>query len=322
MAQEPTISQLMIRYPFSPHSRRFFEMLPVQESFASEQVLGQAELRLLTAIGKISRYEPHISELTEFSSFFVAVLVAGQDAYLTQKFAEREGDSARRFFLKERPTEKPTIFRECFGVRVDAGGKQHDYGVGVEDYLSVFARFELGRIPRWRLANQPLSMGVVRLGDNGFNDLFGALAERAIADGVKNVRRGQFPRELVGVRDRIVPHLPPQMPKPKTGFLYIDELLKHPVSDGRHRFTWLVLAPYLVNVKNLGDEEAIEKIQSFVSAKGEPRGIKRFIEYNVKRVKRNGLMPPSLNKLRMEHPDLYALLPSEITQRFRGKQSS
>jgi len=45
--------------------------------------------------------------------------------------------------------------------------------------------------------------------------------------------------------------------------------------------------------------------------------MKRFIEYNVKRAKRNGLMPPTLSKLKAEHPDIYALLPKEMTQRYR-----
>jgi hypothetical protein len=42
------------------------------------------------------------------------------------------------------------------------------------------------------------------------------------------------------------------------------------------------------------------------------RAMKRFVEYNVRRAKRNGLMPPTLNKLKAEHPDLYVLLPKEV----------
>ena len=45
--------------------------------------------------------------------------------------------------------------------------------------------------------------------------------------------------------------------------------------------------------------------------------MKRFIEYNVKRAKRNGLMPPTLIKLKSEHPDIYSLLPREIVQKYK-----
>ena len=76
----------MVRYPFTPFSRRFFDKLPIEESFSSSEVLRQAENRLLSSIGRV-RYEPHMSELIEFSSFFVAALVASQELYLGQNFA-------------------------------------------------------------------------------------------------------------------------------------------------------------------------------------------------------------------------------------------
>lgn len=87
----------MVRYPFTPQSRKFFEKLPIEESFSSAEVLRQAEVRLLNAIGRVG-YETHLSELIEFSSFFVAALVASQDTYLGQKFAEREGEHAKKVF--------------------------------------------------------------------------------------------------------------------------------------------------------------------------------------------------------------------------------
>jgi len=40
--------------------------------------------------------------------------------------------------------------------------------------------------------------------------------------------------------------------KPK--YKWIEHLLVSPVDDGRHRLLWLVIAPYLVNVKNLSLE--------------------------------------------------------------------
>ena len=103
-------------------------------------------------------------------------------------------------------------------------------------------------------------------------------------------------------------------PKPKTnkGYLYVEDLLAHPVSDGRHRLTWLVLAPYLVNVKKLDDEQAIEKIRAFVAAAGETSAMRRFVEYNVRRARRNGLLPPRFSTLKTEHPDIYWLLPKEV----------
>ena len=308
----------MVRYPFTPFSRRFFDKLSIEESFSSSEVLRQAENRLLNSIGRV-RYEPHMSELIEFSSFFVAALVASQEVYLGQKFARTESDSAKRLFIREKPIEKQVLLRDCFDVKLTRLGPEvtgYEYGMRVEDYLKATTHFEL-KSQFWRLVNRPLSNGVVYLAENGVNDLFGDLSEKMIYGGVKNLRKVPFPKQLTQVREALLPFLPPPVVKSTRGYLYVEDLLSHPVSDGRHRLTWLVLAPYLVNVKKLEEEQAVEKIRAFVSAKGETSAMKRFIEYNVKRAKRNGLMPPTLSKLKAEHPDIYALLPKEMTQRYR-----
>lgn len=311
----------MVRYPFTPVSRRFFDKLSIEESFSSVEVLRQAENRLLGALKRL-RYERHMSELIEFSSFFVSALVASQDPFLGQKFAEEESLRAKELFSTERPQDKALILRDCFEVSIARSETPtYAYSLPVMDYLSVTTKSEL-RSQRWKLVNRPLTNGTVFFTENDVNDFFGDLSEKMIYAGVKNLRKVTFPKQLIGIRDRIMPYLPPQRTKSTRGYVYIEELLKHPVSDGRHRLTWLVLAPYLVNVKNLEENEAIERIRSFVAAKGETSSMKRFIEYNVKRAKRNGLMPPTLTKLRAEHPDIYALLPREVVQRYKSPTSN
>ena len=306
----------MTRYPFTPVSRRFFERLSIEESFSSSEVLKQAQNRLLGAI-KRQRYEKHMSELIEFSSFFVSALVASQDQFLGQKFAEAESAAAKDLFTGERVQDKPAILKECFEVSLSrSDNPAYAFSLPVVDYLHAATKFEL-KSQRWKLVNRPLAKGVVYFTENDVNDFFGDLSEKMIYGGVKNLRKVAFPKQLVAMREEIVPYLPPQRTKSTRGFLYVEDLLKHPVADGRHRLTWLVLAPYLVNVKNLEVSEAVERIRAFVAAKGETSSMKRFIEYNVKRAKRNGLMPPTLMKLRAEHPDIYALLPREIVQRYR-----
>jgi hypothetical protein len=313
---DSVLSQLMVRYPFTPASRYFFERLSIEDSFSSAEVLRQAQHRLLGALKRL-RYERHMSELIEFSSFFVSALVASQDQFLGQKFAETEGNSAREHFASERPQDKPAILRECFNIAFSrSDDPRYGYSVPLMDYLKGASRFEL-RSQRWKLVNRPLADGIVYFTENDANDFFGELSEKMIHVGVRNLRKVAFPKQLVGMREELVPFLPPPRVKSTRGYLYIEDLLKQPVSDGRHRLTWLVLAPYMVNVKNLEESEAVDRIRAFVAAKGESSSMKRFIEYNVKRAKRNGLMPPTLGKLKSEHPDIYALLPRDIVQRYR-----
>ncbi len=307
------ISDLEIRYPFAPRSRRFFETVPVEEGLSSGEVVAHAEARLKYALGK-ARYEPHLSEETEFSSFFIAALVAGQDSFLTGVFAAKESERARESFVAEGTDQKTVVMAECFGIvvkRSSGEGPRALYSTGFAEYLMLVSKYELSKIPRWKLAQQALDRGTVYLSDNLLNELFTDAARGAIAEGARNLRRAAFPKQLVEVRDRVLRLAPPPKARSGKSYAYIEELLKHPTSDGRHRLIWLVLTPYLVNVKKMEDAEAFERMRAFVAVAGEGSDMKRFIQYNVRRAKRNGLMPPTLSKLKSEHPDLYALMPKE-----------
>jgi non-catalytic primase subunit PriX-like protein len=310
----PLLSDLELRYPFAPRSRKFFEAIPVEEGLASREVVGQTQSRLLSSLGR-ARYEPHISELVEFSSFFAAALVASQDGVLASRFSKKESERAKEFFMREDPRTKATTFAECFGVApgvVGEGDQRASYTMPFEGYLTLVSKHELGRKPEWKLARQELDRGTIRMTDNLLNDLFGDCALAAIAEGVRNLRRGSFPKQLLGVKNDVIQYVPSPKPRTNKGYLYVEDLLAHPVSDGRHRLVWLVLAPYLVNVKNLDDEAAIEKIRGFVAAAGETSAMRRFVEYNVRRARRNGLLPPTFSNLKTEHPDIYWLLPKEV----------
>ncbi len=310
----PQLSDLELRYPFAPRSRKFFEAIPVEEGLASREVVEQTESRLLGALGRV-KYEPHMSELIEFSSFFAAALVASQDSVLASRFSKKEAELAKQYFVREGPREKVFAISECFGAQfreADGGDGRPRYSVPFEGYLSLISKYELAKSPKWKLTRQALDGGVVFVSDNLLNDLFGDCAQAAVAEGVKNLRRAPFPKQLLEARNKVMQYVPVQRAKTGKGYLYVEDLLKHPVTDGRHRLVWLVLAPYLVNVKKVDDAEAIDKIRAFVSVGGETRDLKRFVEYNVRRARRNGLLPPTFSTIKAEHPDIYSLLPKEV----------
>lgn len=307
------LSDLELKYPFTPKSRGFFDSIPMEERLTSAEVVRQAEGRLMSALGR-GRYEPHLSELIEFSSFFAAALVASQDGYLVSKFARSEGERAKQFFVRETPKSKAATMEGCFATAVELledSGRASRYSVDFQDYLSLVARYELAKQPRWKLARQALQDGKVFMSDNLLNDFFGDCAQQVVAAGARNLRKAAFPKQLAEVRNVVMRYVPAQRTLQRKGYSYVESLLDHPVSDGRHRLVWMVLAPYLVNVKKLEEGEAIERIRAFVSVAGETADMRRFVEYNVRRARRNGLLPPTLSTLKSEHPDLYSLLPRE-----------
>ena len=310
----PLLSDLELRYPFAPRSRKFFESIPVEEGLASREVQEQTQSRLLSSLGR-SKYEANISELVEFSSFFAAALVASQDMVLTSKFSRKEAERAKEFFAAEEPKAKVEIVTECLGIALvldDLENGRASYSMTFESYLSLVSKYELAKNSKWKLARQELDGGIVYVSDNMLNDLFGDCSLAAIADGVRNLRKGPFPKQLLGVKAAVIQYVPSPKPRTNKGYLYVEDLLAHPVSDGRHRLVWLVLAPYLINVKKLDDDAAIEKIRAFVAAAGETSAMRRFVEYNVRRARRNGLLPPTFSTLKTEHPDIYWLLPKEV----------
>ena len=65
-----------------------------------------------------------------------------------------------------------------------------------------------------------------------------------------------------------------------------------------------------------------EPTRAFVAAAGETSAMRRFVEYNVRRARRNGLLPPTFATLKAEHPDVYWLLPKEVTAAEAEKRGS
>ncbi|HYB75764.1 MAG TPA: hypothetical protein VEC08_02285, partial [Nitrososphaerales archaeon] len=199
----PRLTELELGYPFIPQSRTFFESIPIEDGLASKEVIRQAESRLLNALGR-ARYEPHLSELVEFSSFFAAAIVASQDGYLTAKFASREGERSKGHFVGQSSGSKVAIVEACFGIHIgvhegegfELRQRQPSYSLNFEDYLALVAKAGLSKGSRWKLARQPLEGGIVYLSDNTLNDLFGECAQSAVAEGTKNLRRAVFPKSL------------------------------------------------------------------------------------------------------------------------------
>ena len=105
--------------------------------------------------------------------------------------------------------------------------------------------------------------------------------------------------------------------RPIKGYRWIERLLLHPVDDGRHRLLWLVIAPYLVNVKKLSLNETKQKALEYLRACNEVKpidgNIVRLVDYYVDYAYRKRLRPISLRNLRTKFPDLYEIIKKAST---------
>jgi hypothetical protein len=87
---------------------------------------------------------------------------------------------------------------------------------------------------------------------------------------------------------------------------YIENLLRHKVSEGRKRICALVLCPYFANVRQVPLEEAAETIFEYFDG----HIPKSTIIYNLKRVQKKNILPYGLKKMREGDPELYQIVTS------------
>ncbi|MEM2936621.1 MAG: DNA primase noncatalytic subunit PriX, partial [Candidatus Bathyarchaeia archaeon] len=95
---------------------------------------------------------------------------------------------------------------------------------------------------------------------------------------------------------------------------WVEGLLDNPLDDGRHRLLWLVVAPYLVNVKRLSRHEAKTIARNWLTECNRKKPIEgdmnRLAAYYIDYAARTGIKPLSLKAIRTkpEYKELWEIL--------------
>jgi hypothetical protein len=99
-----------------------------------------------------------------------------------------------------------------------------------------------------------------------------------------------------------------------TTTLWIEKLLKTPIDDYRKDAVSLILAPYLINVKKVSYDAALNIINSWLSKCGELRQLDQNFDYTVryalKYSTKKGHKPIKYGTLKLKNTALYDLLNS------------
>jgi hypothetical protein len=97
-----------------------------------------------------------------------------------------------------------------------------------------------------------------------------------------------------------------------TTIWWIEKLLQTPLDDYRKFVIWRILAPYLINVRKCSVDEAYDIITDWLNKCSQLRRLdfhsNYMIKYNINSAKRDGYLPISLDKLKIENTYLYNLL--------------
>jgi hypothetical protein len=94
---------------------------------------------------------------------------------------------------------------------------------------------------------------------------------------------------------------------------WVEKIIELGLPDGRKRFILMVLSPYLVNIKKLSQEEALEEIKRFIenSCRNHSNCSKIYESWyrgDLQRVKNKGVAPLSLKKLSEKDPELHQII--------------
>lgn len=129
---------------------------------------------------------------------------------------------------------------------------------------------------------------------------------------LRNFRRYLIQEKLDEVNDRNKKRYKPSNNTSSHTIGWIESLLQTSLPDNRKYCIWRVLAPYLVNVRKLSDEESIsiirgwlEKCNSIKCLSFDPKDI---LKYNIRKSRRIGYYPISWNALRTENLYVYQRL--------------
>lgn len=110
--------------------------------------------------------------------------------------------------------------------------------------------------------------------------------------------------------------------KRKSNYNYVDEILRRGLEDGRKRFILYCASRYLVNVLNMNVDEALNKLMEFAEKSeklpgftGDGRIYRSWVRSVLRGVKKEKLLPYSLNKLKEKDGELYSLVVNALQKK-------
>ncbi|MDG6933461.1 MAG: DNA primase noncatalytic subunit PriX [Nitrososphaerota archaeon] len=318
----------LARYPFIPSAEGYLKEVGFTlEDAATPSILGRAKERVLAAIER-RKISLNLSDIDrEIISFYVSLLIvrATGSGWLARIYAKAEGDRSSEAFKDEKDAAVCRIVNQLFEMNLQQVDKlpwqmntnymKIAFVAPLPVYLKVSSKLEQIDNPNLALIENVVDRGKIYLTRERVLELVEGQFSALILGRIRSLKTPpSLPKDMKSIVDEISARIPKPRRPDISKFQYIEKLLKVNVQDGRHRILWLILPPYLVNVKHLSDDEAMDAIKAYMERVGwkESRA-DRIIRYNIKRARRIGLMPPTLERLEQTSPGLYKIIVESIS---------
>ena len=290
------ILDIAYKYPFSSEAKeiingmglRFEERFLRYGKIRIEKDLDNGEKRFEdNSIGEI-KYMHLLSYV--YSRMLVS---ATGNRTLISKYIKAEAERASDALSVDSDANLVKI-AESLDTKLIPEGKE--FGIGFVRFLKVAPKN-----PQFSLQNQELSKGIIYL----TKERCARFLEGAIALEIsKNlpIPIKDLPQEVLSYAKGIrVPET--DLKDEKKGnrtYNWIEHLMETPIDDVRHRTVNMILAPYLINVKGMGEEDATKKINEYIDKCKEinphTNVNESYIRYQCRYAKSKGLKPLSLDK--------------------------
>ncbi len=287
------------KYPFSSEAREIVKSLNSKK--IEERYLNAGILRVQEAMrnGRIefSQARSNETKLTYVVSYIYARMlisaVVGNtgNLYLLQRYAVAE---ARRVGEALQNESAPVLKKACEDLKINAKTIDNEnFLVSFYDYVNFAPSMR-----DYALIHQNLKNGVVYIQRSKLIRVVEEAVKRRIASGLP-IDYARLPKEIVSSVKRIsLPKRQISVTGSGRGTDWIEKLLDTPIPDFRHRSVNLILAPYLVNIKKMSEEEAVKTIMAYIEKckqlNPNTQITEQYVKYQCSYAKRKGLRPYSL----------------------------
>jgi hypothetical protein len=156
------------------------------------------------------------------------------------------------------------------------------------------------------------------------NYLHGAKPGEVVYRALQHLEEGEF--KEIARRQRRTDARGDQVARKPRRYDWVEKIIEKGLPDGGRRFILYVLSAYLVNVKRLSEEEALQVVQEFLENSCRSHGsygkiYESFIRGDLRRVKSKDLRPVSLERLR-ERPRAVLANREDPSEQIAGARSA
>ena len=298
-----TALEFAYKYPFSKAAK---EVVAAQPNQIARKYLDRARDHIDKAVNDGLSYTElrlSYSKLDYVMTYLYSrmMLSALKDRNLVRMYARAEGRRSADAAKAAGADEMIMLYKDL-GIEVSRRfGQQKKRDEGAEEFAIRFEQYVKNAPNRrgYELVNQRLGGGAVILSMDRMEGLLAEAAAREIMKGLP-IRANELPDQVTEYCKSVkikVKGAESEKKRMTESESWIEDLLKTPIPDVRHRAVNLILAPYLVNSKGLGVEEAtkiiVEYIERCKEIEPSTKVNERYIEYQCSYAKRRGLRPLS-----------------------------